>query len=154
MLTEPLTDEQRDSGLYGLRMSDAVSRRTISPDGMAPPAARYAHAVLVENPHRWLHTSGVVPVAPDGSVPDGVPAQASQVWSNIGAILAEADMTAGDIVSVTTYLVATAMTPGLAQAMAARDAFLGDHRAASTLVTVPALAQPSWLLEIAVVAAS
>lgn len=135
-------------------MPDAAAHRTVNPESMAPPAARYAHAVLVENASRWLHTSGVVPVAPDGSVPDGVPAQASRVWSNIGAILAEADMTAGDIVSVTTYLVATAMTPGLAQAMAARDEFLGGRRVASTLVTVPALAQPSWLLEIAVVAAA
>jgi len=135
-------------------MTDAVTRRTISPDGMAPPAARYAHAVLVERASRWLHTSGVVPVAPDGSVPDGVPAQARQVWRNVAAILTEADMTAGDIVSITTYLVATAMTPGLAQAMAARDEFLGGRRVASTLLTVPALAQPSWLLEIAVVAAS
>jgi enamine deaminase RidA (YjgF/YER057c/UK114 family) len=135
-------------------MSDAVTRRTISPEGIAPPAARYAHAILVENASRWLHTCGVVPVAPDGSVPDGVPAQADQVWSNLAAILTEAGMTAADVVSVTTYLVATEMTPGLAQAMAARDAFLGGRLVASTLVTVPALAQPSWLLEIAVVAAA
>ena len=39
------------------------------------------------------------------------------------------------------------------QVMAARDASLGNHRAASTLVTVPALARPEWLMEIAVVAA-
>jgi enamine deaminase RidA (YjgF/YER057c/UK114 family) len=38
--------------------------------------------------------------------------------------------------------------------MAARDAFLGDHRAASTLVTVPELAQPQWRMEVAVVAAN
>jgi len=29
---------------------------------------------------------------------------------------------------------------------------MGDHRAASTLVTVPALARPEWQMEIAVVA--
>lgn len=134
-------------------MPGPVARRTITPAGIASPAARYAHAVLVENASRWLHTSGVVPVAPDGSVPDGVPAQARQVWANIGAILADADLTAGDIVSITTYLVASAMTGGLAEAMAARDDFLGGRRVASTLVTVPALAQPAWLLEIAVAAA-
>ena len=37
--------------------------------------------------------------------------------------------------------------------LAARDAALGGHRAASTLVTVPALARPEWKMEIAVVAA-
>jgi len=37
--------------------------------------------------------------------------------------------------------------------MAARDAVLQGHLAASTLVTVPALARPEWRMEIAVVAA-
>jgi enamine deaminase RidA (YjgF/YER057c/UK114 family) len=38
--------------------------------------------------------------------------------------------------------------------MAERDRFLGGHLAASTLVTVPALARPEWRMEIAVVAAA
>jgi enamine deaminase RidA (YjgF/YER057c/UK114 family) len=38
--------------------------------------------------------------------------------------------------------------------MAARDRVMGEHRAASTLVPVPALAQPKWKLEIAIVAAA
>ena len=38
--------------------------------------------------------------------------------------------------------------------MAARDRVMGDHLAASTLVTVPALARPAWRVEVAVVAAS
>ena len=37
--------------------------------------------------------------------------------------------------------------------MTARDAFLAGHRAASTLVTVPELAQPHWRVEVAIVAA-
>jgi enamine deaminase RidA (YjgF/YER057c/UK114 family) len=38
--------------------------------------------------------------------------------------------------------------------MATRDRVLGDHRAASTLVTVPALARPEWLMEIAIIASA
>lgn len=124
------------------------------PDELGDPPAHYAHAVLVTNPSRWLHTAGVVPVGRDGAVPDGVPDQAKLVWRNIAAILAEADMTAADVVSVTTYVVASAMQQGLAQAMAERDAFLDGRLIASTLVTVPALAQPAWLIEIAIVASS
>src|SRR5215207_792297 len=124
--------------------------REVAPPSIAPPAANYAHAVMIENPGRWLHTSGVVPTAPDGSVPAGLGAQAAQVWSNIGAILDEAGMTATDIVSVTTYAV---VGEPLAPVMAARDAFMAGHKAASTLVTVPALARPEWRVEIAVVAA-
>jgi enamine deaminase RidA (YjgF/YER057c/UK114 family) len=72
------------------------------------------------------------------------------VWTNIAAMLREAGMEAPDIVSVTTYVV---VGEDLAPVMAARDQALGDHRAASTLVTVPALARPEWRMEIAVIAA-
>ncbi|MEY3055330.1 MAG: hypothetical protein RL550_1853 [Actinomycetota bacterium] len=122
----------------------------IVPSSIAPTAANYAHAILTEAPQRLLHTSGVVPIAPDGSVPDGVSAQADVVWANLSAILAEADMSSTDVVSVTTYVV---HGEDLAAVMAARDRALGGHRVASTLVTVPALARPEWRLEIALVAA-
>lgn len=124
--------------------------RPISPEAIAPPAANYVHAVLSEAPGRLLHTSGVVPVAPDGSVPTQVGAQARVVWANIVAMLDDAEMAVDDIVSVTTYVV---VGEDLTAVMAERDAVLGDHRAASTLVTVPALANPDWRMEIAVVAA-
>ena len=125
--------------------------RPISPSSIAAPAANYAHAVLTTEASRWLHTSGVVPVAAGGVVPDGVDAQARVVWSNIAAMLAEADMEPTDVVSVTTYVV---VGERLAPVMDARDDFLGGHLAASTWVTVPELARPDWPLEIAIVAAA
>jgi 2-iminobutanoate/2-iminopropanoate deaminase len=123
--------------------------REVRPASIAAPAANYAHAVMTEVPTRWLHTSGVVPIAPDGSVPASIADQSRQIWFNIGAMLIEADMSAKNIVSVTTYVV---HGEPLADVMAARDEFMGDHRAASTLVTVPALVRPEWKLEIAIVA--
>jgi enamine deaminase RidA (YjgF/YER057c/UK114 family) len=60
-------------------------------------------------------------------------------------------MSPDDLVSVTTYVVVDHMA-SLPLVMRARDEALGDHRAASTLVTVPALARPEWKMEIAVVA--
>lgn len=123
--------------------------RPVMPNTIAPPAARYAHAVVSEGGGRLLHTSGVVPVAPDGTVPDELGAQAEVVWSNLAAILAEASMTVADIVAVTTYVV---VGNELGPVMAARDAAFGDHVAASTLLTVPALARPEWRMEVAVVA--
>ena len=65
--------------------------------------------------------------------------------------VSEAGMQPSDIVSMTTYVVAG---QGLAEVMAARDHFLSPHLAASTLVTVPALASPEWLVEVAVIAAA
>ena len=92
----------------------------------------------------------MVPTAPDGSTPDDVGGQAAIVWENIAAMLAEAEMVPADIVSITTYVV---VGEPLGPVMAVRDAFLDGHRAASTLVTVPELAQPQWRMEVAIVAA-
>jgi enamine deaminase RidA (YjgF/YER057c/UK114 family) len=122
----------------------------IRPADIAAPAANYAHAVLTERAGRWLHTSGVVPIAPDGSTPVGLADQAAVVWANIAAMLSDAGMEPADIVSVTTYVV---VGDDLGPVMAARDEALDGHRAASTLVTVPALARPEWRMEVAVVAA-
>lgn len=124
--------------------------RALNPARLAPPAAAYSHSVVTEHASRWLHTSGVVPTRPDGTVPDGVEAQAATVWDNIAAMLHEAGMVASDVVTVTTYVV---VGNELAPVMAARDRALAGHRPSSTLVLVPALAQPAWQMEIAVVAA-
>ncbi len=104
--------------------------------------ANYAHGVLSDGPARMLHTSGVVPIAPDGTVPAGIAEQATVVWANIGALLDEAGMAPADVLSVTTYVVVDELG-SLGAVMAARDRFLGVHLAASTLVTVPRLARPS-----------
>ncbi len=124
--------------------------RPIEPATIAPPAANYVHAMVTESPRRWLHTSGVVPTRLDGTTPEAIADQAEVVWDNIGALLDDAGMATSDIVSVTTYAV---VGQALGDVMAARDRALGDHRAASTLVTVPALARPEWQMEIAIVAA-
>ena len=95
-----------------------------------------------------------MPNAADGSTPDTISDQAALVWDNIAKVLAEANMGVGDIVSITTYVVATEkLADDLRDVMAARDAALRGHLAASTLVTVPALARPEWKMEIAVIAA-
>ena len=123
----------------------------ITPHSIAAPAANYAHAMLVTNPARTLYTSGVVPTSADGTVPQSLHEQTETVWANIQAILTEAEMSVTDIVSITTYVIDG---EPLADVMAVRDRILGDHRAASTLINVPALARPAWRIEIAVVAAN
>ena len=126
--------------------------RIVAPASIAAPAANYAHAIVTEQATRWLHTSGVVPTRPDGSVPAAIEAQADVVWANLLAILREAEFDASDVVSVTTYVVVDQLAQ-LSKVMAARDRALDGHRAASTLVTVPALARPEWKMEIALIAA-
>ena len=127
------------------------SSRPVNPASIGDPAANYAHAIHTEGATRWLHTSGVVPIAADGSVPTDLTEQARVIWSNIAAMLADAHMMASNVVSVTTYV-----TPGhdLGPVMAIRDEALSGHLAASTLVVVPELARPEWLMEIAIIAAT
>ena len=103
-----------------------VTHRQIQPSEIAPPAAQYVHAVLTTDATRWLHTSGVVPTRPDGSVPEAIDEQAEVVWANISAMLSDAEMSVDNIVSVTTYAV---IGQPLAGVMATRDRVLGDHRA-------------------------
>lgn len=125
--------------------------RRLNGAGLAPPAANYAHAVVTEANCRLLHTSGIVPVDADGAVPTRIADQAAVVWDNLSVLLAEARMTVRDIVAVTTYVV---VGESVADVMAARDRALGGHRAASTLVYVPQLAQRAWKVEVAIVAAA
>ena len=95
--------------------------------------------------------AGTAPIAPDGSVPPALVDQAEVIWANIGAMLRDASMGPGDVVSVTTYV-----TPGqdLAGVMAVRDRALEGNLAASTLIVVAELARPEWLMEIAIIAAA
>ena len=143
---------RKDKVLNHLGLGKRYRSRAINPAGIAAPAANYAHARYVAGgpATQWLYTSGVVPIAPDGAVPGDLVAQAEVIWSNIAAMLAEANMVASNVVSVTTYV-----TPGhdLGPVMAVRDEALNNHHAASTLVVVPELARPEWLMEIAIVAA-
>ena len=122
----------------------------ITPGSIAPPAAGYELAMHVHARSELLYTSGILGNRPDGSIADDIGEQAAEMWRSVAVILAAAGFRADDIVSYTTYAVAG---HDLSRVMAARDAFLGSHRAASTLVPVPALARQEWKVEVAVVAA-
>lgn len=122
----------------------------ISPTSLAAPAASYSLAVKSTAGSELLHTSGIVGTRPDGSIADDVTEQAAEVWRSLFVILSEAGFAVTDIVSYTTYVVAG---QNLGAVMAARDSALSGHRSASTLIVVPTLARPEWLLEIAVIAA-
>lgn len=106
--------------------------------------------MLSEGPARLLHTSGIGPVMADGSVPEDLVDQAEAVWATLTLLLTEASLSPSDVVSVATYVV---VGNELGPVMAARDRALAGHKCASTLVPVPALATPSWKMEVAIVAA-
>ncbi|MGR3484145.1 MAG: RidA family protein [Paracoccaceae bacterium] len=127
--------------------------RPLSPPGIAPPFARYAHGVEVPARWRLVATSGQLPLAADGTVPAGARAQAELCFANCAAILAEAGMGAGDVLRINAYVTDRAHMQGY---MAARDAWLEQSARlpASTLVVVTGFTRPEFLVEVEVTAAA
>jgi 2-iminobutanoate/2-iminopropanoate deaminase len=128
-----------------ISMNQPVRSSTI-----ASPAAMYELAMTVPAGSEYLFSAGIVGTRPDGSIAADIGEQAREVWRSIGDLLTAAGYAAEDVVSYTTYAVAG---NDLSVVMAARDRFFSGHRAASTLVTVLALARPEWKIEVAVIAA-
>ena len=110
----------------------------------------YTHGLEVSHPSRWLMVSGQIPEQLEAAVPDAAEDQARVIWAHISAVLASASMSVTDIVKVTTYLSSRDVASANTQV---RNEVLGDHRPALTVV-VAEIFDPSWLLEIEVVAAA
>jgi enamine deaminase RidA (YjgF/YER057c/UK114 family) len=118
--------------------------------GVAAKIGSYSDAMLTQPNLRWLMTAGTPGMAPDGTTPEGITAQAEQAWKNIVAMLEKAGMTVNDLVKVTHYLV---RSEDIKPYVDVRKRFLGDARPASMLLVVPALVRPEFLVEIEACAA-
>ncbi|MCO6418194.1 RidA family protein [Siccirubricoccus sp. KC 17139] len=115
-----------------------------NPAGVHTPGA-YSHAALVSGATERLVLSGQVGTRPDGTpVEDGV-AQIDQALANIGTILEAHGMTKANLVKMTVFLTDPALIPAW---RAARGAWLGEHRPASTLLIVAGLADPKFKVEV------
>lgn len=77
--------------------------KSLSPDTIAPPFARYAHGVEIPAGWRIVRTSGQLGLR-DGAVPEGAEAQARICFDNITAILAAAGMDAGDVFHLSAFV--------------------------------------------------
>lgn len=123
--------------------------KTYKPEGVSDPYGTYVHGIEPPLNSRMVFLSGQIPVAPDGTVPEGMEAQATVCWQNIQGILKAAGLGIENLVRTTQYLVDASQYP---EANAVRAKFLGDHRTASVAITVPALIEPNWLIEIDAIA--
>lgn len=62
----------------------------------------YSQGICVDN---WVFTSGQIPVDPaNGSIPDGIVAQAERSCQNVGAILESAGISFENVVKTTCFL--------------------------------------------------
>ena len=124
-------------------------QKKYNPSSIVPTASNYCHGVSVDNAKRWLHISGQLGLHPDGSVGANPMVQMELCWTNIFAILDEANMSKANLVKVTAYITLSSLVPLYREV---RDRMLDGHECASTLVVVTALVDPSFVVEIEAVA--
>ena len=123
--------------------------KIITVDSISPPTGAYSQAVFVSAPANLLYIAGQVPIAKDLTVPRDFVEQCELVWHNIGMILTTAEMSLNDVVKMQGYITNSLYRDKYREV---RERMLGTARPASTLIVVPALGQPEWLVEIDAIA--
>jgi len=124
--------------------------KTYNPASISSSRSNYSHAVEVPPNARTLYISGQVPVAADGSTPEGIDDQVVLAFDNVQTVLAEAGMSLDDVVRVNVYLTDESYFSAFRDH---RNRLFTDHKAASTAIAIAALANPQFKVEIEAVAA-
>ncbi len=115
---------------------------TLLLDDQPEPISHYCHGVRAGD-RLWI--SGMVGVAPDGSVPEDTVAQFELALGYVDGVLRHAGGKPRNIVKVQIFLTDVA---DRARINPVRQAYFGEHRPASTLVQVAALVAPELKVEI------
>ena len=124
-----------------------VTLELLNPDRL-PASPAYTHVVVARGA-RTVYVSGQV--AAGAREDDEFAVQARAAHANLAIALEAAGARPADVAKLTTYVVD--YRPDLLPAIAeARAALFGDHRPASTLVGVAALARPEFKIEVEAVA--
>lgn len=124
--------------------------RFSEPQGVPAPEGRYSHLAVVPAGSDMLFLAGQVGREPGGAISPDVTAQFVQALRNILAILASEGCGPEHIVRLTTFLVEPI---DLAALKDMRLNLLGEVKPTTTLVYVPRLATPEFLVEIEAIAA-
>jgi enamine deaminase RidA (YjgF/YER057c/UK114 family) len=124
--------------------------RTITPNTIRAPFARYSHAVEVPAGARLVFASGQLGISVDDAIPEDAGEQADLCFRAVGEILSAAGMAFGDIVRINAFVSDRAH---LAAYMAVRDRYVALPPPASTLVIVSGFTRPEFKVEVDVIAA-
>lgn len=128
-----------------------MENRAFYPEKMQPPLGLYAHGVEVPENAKLTFVAGQVGIDFDGNVPDDFAGQARNAWNNCLAVLEHNRLRIGDVVKITHFITDPANLPAY---NAIRTEFLADNRPTSTLLIVAGLADPKFLVEVEMIAAS
>ena len=126
-----------------------MTTTAINPATM-PSSPFYSQAIEIRDAGRLVFVSGQVGMTAEGTVLDGIGAQAAQAVANLDAVLGEAGLTPADLVKLTIYLTDPADVEPFVGAVAGT---LTSPPPATTMVIVNALSSPELRVEIEGVAA-
>jgi enamine deaminase RidA (YjgF/YER057c/UK114 family) len=129
-----------------------MAREVLNPSTVAPPCnPTYSMAAITEG-KRLLFIAGQVAVDRSGAlVGHDIETQARQVFENLRLILEAAGATLDDVVNTDVFLVDIARD--LEGYLRVRQQYFPHNPPPSTLIQVPALVSPDYLIEIKAVAA-
>lgn len=122
--------------------------KLINPPGI-PASPAYHHGALANGVKDVLFISGQVGMKEDGSVAEGVAAQAEQAMKNMTAVLEAADMDISNVAKFTIFVTDAAHTPEVVQAA---TPYWRVPSPAVTLLVIKGLASPALLVEIEAIA--
>jgi reactive intermediate/imine deaminase len=134
-------------GLAAAQAGAAIER--INPSGLSTPTG-YSHVVSVRG-GRTIYIAGQVALDPQGRIVGAgdLAAQTRQVFANLAIALKAAGATFDNVVK-TNYYLRDATQVAIVREVRAK--YFTKELPASTLVEVPRLAQPDFLIEIEVIA--
>ena len=121
-----------------------------NPYNLYPLYQSYSHAIEIRGESRLLIISGLNGYLQDGqTMPEAFEEQGELIWQHLGSILASAQMTYANLVSIRTYLASPEYDEPNVRL---RKKYLGDHAPALTVVCAQLL-DPKWKLELEAMAA-
>jgi 2-iminobutanoate/2-iminopropanoate deaminase len=121
-----------------------------NPPTVASIGAPLSWGVEAMQPRRVVYISGQVGADSSGRIGGNFLEQVRFTWANVDAVLRSAGMTSANLIRTGIFVTTDVeMTEDLKLAFnRLRTEFLGESRPASTMIYVPALMHPDWLVEI------
>lgn len=113
------------------------------------PATQFSEAAIVQAGTKMLFTSGQVGVDKEGNVASTIEEQVELTWQNITRLLQDANTSTQNIVKATSYLTSSDYIEVF---RTIRNKYAPELRACSTMLIVPALADPNFKVEVEIVA--
>ncbi|MBK18644.1 MAG: enamine deaminase RidA [Rhodospirillaceae bacterium] len=126
-----------------------MAHKFTNPDSVTTPL-NYHQSVEAEPGCRYLFVAGQTGIALDGSIPDGIEAQAELAFGNMQKVLAESGFGLEDVVFMKSFLTRREDRDGYQKV---RASVWGTNKPASTFLLVSGLARPQFLVEVECIAA-